>query len=142
MSSIHARTVRSFGLCLTISLIAVAAPPKRALTHKDYDGWRSISSPTLSRNGEWLAYSLMPQEGDGDLVVRNLKSRKETRHVALDTRAAMSVFHRWVSAAAVEITFAQKLPIPDVRLSRKPRKPRSNSKATSEATSLHPSGMM
>jgi len=81
MYPIHARSVRAFGICLALSLAAFAAPPKRALTHKDYDGWRSISSPTLSRNGEWLAYSLMPQEGDGDLVVKNLKSGKETRYV-------------------------------------------------------------
>jgi len=38
--------------------------------------WRSISSPpTLSRNGEWLAYSLMePQEATATLFVKNLKS--------------------------------------------------------------------
>ena len=80
MSPIHARSARGLALFVAISLSALAAPPKRALTHKDYDPWRSIASPTLSRSGDWLAYSLMPQEGDGDLVIRNLKTGKETRH--------------------------------------------------------------
>jgi dienelactone hydrolase len=50
------------------------------LTHQDYDSWRSIQGPHLSREGEYLAYALTPQEGDGELVVRNLKTAKEWRY--------------------------------------------------------------
>ena len=81
MCAFHARAYRVLAVCLASSFLAVSAPPKRALTHQDYDGWRSIASPTLSRNGEWLAYSLMPQDGDGDLIVKNLKTGKESRFV-------------------------------------------------------------
>ncbi|MEO8502021.1 MAG: hypothetical protein ABI565_13970, partial [Vicinamibacteria bacterium] len=54
--------------------------PKRPLAHRDYDGWRSIATPSLSRDGRYFAYSYMPEEGDGDLVVKDLKTGKEQRY--------------------------------------------------------------
>ncbi|HWQ35482.1 MAG TPA: prolyl oligopeptidase family serine peptidase [Blastocatellia bacterium] len=57
---------------------AVAA--KRALTHQDYDAWRSIQGQQLSRDGKWLAYALVPQDGDGEIVVRNLTTGTEWKH--------------------------------------------------------------
>ena len=36
----------------------------------------------LSRDGKFLAYALFPQEGDGQLVVRNLATGKEVRENA------------------------------------------------------------
>lgn len=59
---------------------ATPAPAKRPLTHRDYDAWRQIATPVLSRDGRYFAYSFMPQEGDGDLVVRDLKTGKEQRY--------------------------------------------------------------
>jgi dipeptidyl aminopeptidase/acylaminoacyl peptidase len=59
---------------------AQPAPVKRPLTHRDYDAWRQIATPTLSRDGRYLAYSYMPQDGDGDLVVKDLKTGKEQRY--------------------------------------------------------------
>jgi len=49
---------------------------KRPLRWEDFDGWRSISSPTLSPDGQWLAYSFMPARGDGEVVVRQLPAPK------------------------------------------------------------------
>ncbi len=57
-----------------------ATVAKRPLAHRDYDAWRSIATPTLSRDGRYLAYSYMPQDGDGDLVVKDLKTGKEQRY--------------------------------------------------------------
>ena len=73
------------GLSLLILLIGSVAVPaadtvKRPLTHADYDSWRTISSQTLSRDGRYLAYFVMPEEGDGEIVVRNLVTGKEWRH--------------------------------------------------------------
>src|SRR5205085_10640020 len=45
----------------------------------DYDAWRSIQGQTLSRDGKYLAYALVPQDGDGEVVVRHLESGKEWR---------------------------------------------------------------
>ncbi|HEY2015823.1 MAG TPA: hypothetical protein VGH38_20110, partial [Bryobacteraceae bacterium] len=52
---------------------------KRPLNHLDYDSWNAIQSQALSRDGKFLAYSLVPEEGDGQLVVRNLSTGKELR---------------------------------------------------------------
>jgi hypothetical protein len=60
---------------------------KRALTHADYDSWRSIQLQQISRDGKFLAYALVPQDGDGEVVVRNLATGTEWRH----TRGAQPV---------------------------------------------------
>ncbi|HEX3086356.1 MAG TPA: hypothetical protein VHP99_17615, partial [Pyrinomonadaceae bacterium] len=55
------------------------APTKRAITHKDYDNWHSIQSPTISRDGKFVAYAYMGQESDSEIVVRNLAGTTEWR---------------------------------------------------------------
>jgi dipeptidyl aminopeptidase/acylaminoacyl peptidase len=52
---------------------------KKPITHDVYDSWKSIQGTKLSPDGTWLAYALTPQEGDGELVVRNLKTNAEIR---------------------------------------------------------------
>ncbi len=56
------------------------ATAKRPLTHQDYDGWRSIQGQTISRDGKFIAYALIPQDGDGEIVVRNLATGAEWRY--------------------------------------------------------------
>lgn len=53
------------------------APQKKPITHDVYDSWKSIQGTKLSADGVWLAYALTPQDGDGELVVRNLKTNAE-----------------------------------------------------------------
>src|SRR6476620_10944316 len=50
---------------------------KRPLTHNDYDSWRSIQGPRISRDGKFLAYTLAPQDGDREVVVRNIGTGNE-----------------------------------------------------------------
>ncbi|NOR15576.1 MAG: hypothetical protein GQ544_07730, partial [Candidatus Aminicenantes bacterium] len=69
-----------FFLVLTVLLNAQTAPNKRPLTHDVYDSWRSINSPKISVDGQWVLYLDTPQKGDADLVVLNTKSRREYRH--------------------------------------------------------------
>jgi dienelactone hydrolase len=68
-----------------IAALAVCAPlvgahaqgtqgARRALTQDDWDRWRSIVAPTISNDGRWVVYSLHPQVGDGELVVRSTSS--------------------------------------------------------------------
>jgi dipeptidyl aminopeptidase/acylaminoacyl peptidase len=52
---------------------------KRALTHQDYDSWHSIQAPQISRDGKFVAYAFMAQDGDSEIVVRNLASGAEWR---------------------------------------------------------------
>jgi dipeptidyl aminopeptidase/acylaminoacyl peptidase len=51
----------------------------RALSYADTDAWRTIATPALSNDGAWLAYSVQPQLGDGELVLRERSSGKERR---------------------------------------------------------------
>ncbi len=64
---------------VTLALAIAQTPAKRPLTHQDYDAWRSIQSPLLSPDGKRLAYAMFPQEGDGEVVVRELASGREWR---------------------------------------------------------------
>ena len=69
-------------ICIVLFVVAAFAQQpssKRPLTHEDYDTWRTIQSQQLSRDGKYLAYALFPQEGDGELVARELATGKEQR---------------------------------------------------------------
>src|SRR5688500_15296577 len=70
-------------LCL-IALLSgpsavTAQPAKRPLTHSDYDSWRTIQAQQLSRDGKFVAYAFMPQDGDGEIVVRNIATGVECK---------------------------------------------------------------
>src|SRR5438105_1187084 len=66
-------------LALFALLACAAYAEKRPITHKDYDRFRHIQNQHLSNHGHYLAYAVFPQEGDGELVVRNLVTGKEWR---------------------------------------------------------------
>lgn len=80
------RIRKSFAtLILLIALISTSSlaqqmAAKRPLTHGDYDSWRAIQGQALSRDGKFVAYALVPQDGDGEVVVRNLATGAEWRH--------------------------------------------------------------
>ena len=71
-----------FAACLLVAGLLTFAQTKRPLTHRDYDGWRTISSQRLSNDGKYLAYGLFPEEGDGEVIIRNLVTGQDTRHPA------------------------------------------------------------
>lgn len=54
-----------------------AAKAKRPLEDiKDIIAWKSIRSAVVSNNGQWFAYRLSPQEGDGQVIIRKTKEEK------------------------------------------------------------------
>src|ERR1043165_7234196 len=83
------RLKRSAALLCTLALFAsfasmqsaqtVPAAAKRAITHQDYDSWRSIAASQISRDGKFVAYAYVPQDGDGEIVVRNLATGVDWR---------------------------------------------------------------
>jgi len=82
-SSIRIRQLVTL-LCLIALLSAAGAAlaqqqTKRPITHSDYDSWRTIQGPQISRDGKFVAYAFMPEDGDGEIVVRNVASGAEWR---------------------------------------------------------------
>ena len=69
-------------LALAFFLIGPIVAEKRPLAPDDYDSWRHIQNQTLSDDGRFLAYALFPQQGDGEIVLRDLQSGKEIREPA------------------------------------------------------------
>jgi dienelactone hydrolase len=76
----HSALLLSSGtLVVSLAGSAFAQATKRPLTPDDWDHWRSIASPTISNDGRWVVYSLVPQVGDGALVVRATQGATEYR---------------------------------------------------------------
>ena len=74
--------VSAWLLAVAALLTVSFAQNKRPLNHSDYDGWRSIVGQRLSSDGKFVIYGLFPQEGDGEVVIRNLVTGKEQREAA------------------------------------------------------------
>ena len=68
--------LRILAACL-LCFSTVFAADKRPLNHNDYDSWNHIQNQQLSDDGRYLAYALFPQQGNGQLIVHDLKTGKE-----------------------------------------------------------------
>ena len=75
------RSIHTFAQLVLVSacFASPALAQKKALTQTDWDWWRSIQSATLSNDGKWIAYTLAPQVGDGEFVVRSTTGPTEYR---------------------------------------------------------------
>jgi dipeptidyl aminopeptidase/acylaminoacyl peptidase len=71
------RIVTLFTVALAASAGAQAS--KKVLTQADWDTWKAINAPALSNDGKWAVYTLIPQVGDGDLVIRSTSGATEFR---------------------------------------------------------------
>jgi dipeptidyl aminopeptidase/acylaminoacyl peptidase len=66
---------RIFSFCLVLLSITVHAQ-KKPLDHSVYDQWQSIKDVVLSNDGNWMSYTITPQEGDGSLIIQHLKNNQ------------------------------------------------------------------
>jgi len=66
-------------LCLSL---CAASAQKRPITAKDFDTWRTLTGQVLSLDGHYVAYALFPLEGDGDVILHDLTTGKESRQNA------------------------------------------------------------
>ncbi len=66
-------------LLLVSAATLAAQAPKRPLSRTDWDHWKSITGTAISADGKWVAYSLTPQVGDGEFVVRATTGATEYR---------------------------------------------------------------
>lgn len=82
-ASLRARLVLAALIAASPIAAASAQQPvaatRRALSPADIAGWKSIRASTLSNDGRWFAYQLVPNDGDAELVVRATREGKEYR---------------------------------------------------------------
>lgn len=69
---------------------------KQPLTHQVYDNWKEISYKAITNDGNFAAFTVNPQEGDGKIIFYNLKSntqdsvkRAENISLSFDSRFAI-----------------------------------------------------
>jgi dipeptidyl aminopeptidase/acylaminoacyl peptidase len=55
----------------TLLLTQILFAQKKALDHTVYDSWQSIGERMISNDGNWIAYTVNPQEGDNELVIQS-----------------------------------------------------------------------
>jgi acetyl esterase/lipase len=54
---------------------------KKPLDHTVYDSWQSIGERTISNDGRWVVYTVTPQEGDAELVVKSSDGKSYTKSI-------------------------------------------------------------
>jgi len=62
---------------------------KKELDHTVYDSWQSIRETIFHPQGKFIAYTINPQEGDGNLIIRNVQSSNEL-NIARATQAVFT----------------------------------------------------
>ena len=63
-------------LLIITGAASLGAQQKRALDHADYDIWNRIQNIAVSSDGLWLAYRLVPGDGEATLVLRSLSDTR------------------------------------------------------------------
>jgi dipeptidyl aminopeptidase/acylaminoacyl peptidase len=67
---------RILSLCFLLLNLTVYAQ-KKPLDHTIYDQWQSIKDVIISNDGNWMSYTINPQEGDGQLIIHHLKKGQQ-----------------------------------------------------------------
>ncbi|MBC5772610.1 S9 family peptidase [Pontibacter sp. KCTC 32443] len=53
---------------------------KKPLTHDVYDSWKGVDGEKISNNGKYVLFNVNPQEGDGELLIRDMVTNKLTSY--------------------------------------------------------------
>jgi len=69
--------MRKLILLTFLTSAVVTYGQKPPLDHSVYDSWKSLSQTLISDNGEWTAFSINPQQGDGWLYLYNIPSGRK-----------------------------------------------------------------
>jgi dipeptidyl aminopeptidase/acylaminoacyl peptidase len=88
-------------LALAASLAAQApTTARKALTFADVMRFGAIEEPSISEDGRWIAYAVVPDRGDGWLEVRNAGGTVEVSHrIERGRRPIFSPDGKWFAAA-------------------------------------------
>lgn len=64
-------------LSLALFSVLLMAQTKRPMTYQDTNQWRSISGQKISSDGKFVGYGLFPQDGDGNVVIRDIAAKSD-----------------------------------------------------------------
>ncbi len=78
---------------------------KKVLDHSCFDAWKGVKTDVLSDDGEWGAYEVNPQEGDGILCFYNTRNGKKIE-VARGYRPAFTADGKW-AVASIKALFTE-----------------------------------
>ena len=75
-----------------VAFVPVAAQntSKRPMTVDDILAFRAMGATALSQNGQWFAYRVAPQVGDGEVIVRSTTGDKEMKFPVGEGAGTMS----------------------------------------------------
>ncbi|MDE5877211.1 MAG: prolyl oligopeptidase family serine peptidase [Muribaculaceae bacterium] len=57
-----------------VAIAATSTAAKKPLDHSAFDSWETASNNLLSADGQWAAFAVNPQEGDGKLTFYNTRT--------------------------------------------------------------------
>ena len=107
----------SFSKCLRVPAVLVllaqlfgaadSSAGTKPLTWVDLMQFRQIEGPVLSKQGNWVAYALKPDRGDGEVKIRSTNG-EAVYSIELGSDPAISGDERWV-AASIQPTLEEKL---------------------------------
>lgn len=89
---------------LLLGLTAAGAQAKKALDHDSFDSWNLVRNLPLSNSGEWAAFTVNPQEGDGVLTIYNTRNGRRIE-IPRGASPAFTADSRW-AVAMVKPLFA------------------------------------
>jgi dipeptidyl aminopeptidase/acylaminoacyl peptidase len=81
-----------------------SASAKKPLDHDAFDSWNNVRVYPMSDDGAWAVYTVNPQEGDGNLIFRNVKKGMDIV-INRGYNAKISADSKW-AAALIKPLFA------------------------------------
>lgn len=106
-NSTHFKNLLFTLLIVFLAMPAVTLAQNRQLTFEDIMKWEDITDSRISANGEWIAYSVWPDRGDGEVRVRSVDS-KTIYTIELGDNPAITREGDWV-AAILKVPLAEQL---------------------------------
>ena len=92
---------RVFVLVLFCAFAAEAG--ERSLTFEDLMKFRQIRDASISEDGQWVAWALVPDRGDGEVVVRSTTSERRI-DIERGSEPVFSADGLWVAASITPST--------------------------------------
>jgi len=79
------------------SLNPLAPSGKKPMTLQDIMKFKAIYDPSISENGQWVAYEVRPDRGNGEVIIYNIET-KNRLSIPRGSKATISKDSRWAAA--------------------------------------------